>query len=143
MLSDTLVAFITRHARAIAQAWLRDVRTHATTPSYAKADERRLLERAEGVLSQFSKWLSGREDSQEVRRFYRELGRERRAMGFGLAEVLSSLTLLRKHVLTHPTGQSLWRGTLDVYRALELEHRVILFFAKAMYHTARGYSEAP
>lgn len=143
MLSDTLVTFITRHAHAIAQAWLQDVQTHATTPSYAKADARRLLERAKGVLSQFSQWLSGREDNQEVRRFYRELGRERRAMGFGLPEVLSSLTLLRKHVLTHPTGQAVWRGTLDVYRALELEHRVILFFDKAMYHTARGHNEAP
>lgn len=143
MLSDTLVAFISRHARAIAQAWLRDVRTHPTTPSYAKADGRRLLERAEGVLSQFSKWLSGREESREVRRVYRELGRERRAMGFGLAEVLSSLTLLRKHVLTHPSGPGDWRGTLDVYRALELEHRVILFFDKAIYHAARGYGETP
>jgi hypothetical protein len=63
-------------------------------------------------------------------------------MGFGLSEVLSSLTLLRKHVLTYPMDQGVWHGTLDVYRVLELEHRVILFFDKAMYHATRGYCES-
>ncbi|MBN2507486.1 MAG: NUDIX hydrolase [Verrucomicrobia bacterium] len=143
LLSDPLVAFATRHARAIANAWLHDVQNHPTTPSYARADTRRLLERVHGVLSHFSEWLANGDDRRDVRHFYRELGRERHAMGFTLPEVLSSLTLLRKHILTHSRAQDVWRSPLDVYRVLELEHRVILFFDKAMYHTARGYTSAP
>jgi len=30
---------------------------------------------------------------------------------------------------------------MEVYRAMELSRRVVLFFDKALYHTARGFAE--
>jgi hypothetical protein len=91
-------------------------------------------------LSQFSTWLSGLEDNQEIAGFYQRLGAERRDLGFELQEVISSLTLLRKHMLQQAMKLGVWKGALDAYRVLELDYRIMLFFDKAIYHTARGFA---
>jgi 8-oxo-dGTP diphosphatase len=142
LLSDALVAMISRHARAISQAWLQEVRTHPTTPSYAKAEPAKLLDYAVRALSQFSAWLLGSQGSREIAHFYQGLGAERRELGFALPEVVSSLSLLRKHMLRYATEHGVWHGALDAYKVVELDHRIILFFDQALYHTARGYAEA-
>ena len=35
----------------------------------------------------------------------------------------------------------MWATPLDVYRALELDRRIALFFDKAAYHAAIGFDE--
>jgi len=73
--------------------------------------------------------------------FYQMLGRDRRDNGFSLDEVLSALTLLRKQVWTHARQQGVWERPIDVYRVLELNRRIVLFFDKAIYHTALGFGK--
>lgn len=142
LLSDALVAMITRQAGDIVEGWLREVRVHPQSPHYAQLDPEQLRERAAHALSQFSDWLGVGCDRQEIVRFYQALGAERRAQGVELAEVLSSLSLLRKQVLQHATRHGAWRGALDAYRVLELDHRILIFFDAALYHTACGYHVA-
>jgi hypothetical protein len=141
MLSDALVSFISSHAREISDAWLQEVRRHATTPSYVRLDPHGLSERASAALSQFSAWLAGGEHEEEVRQFYRRLGAERRQLGCELHEVISSLSLLRKHILTYAMQHGVWDKSIDAYAVLELDHRIILFFDKALYHVARGHRD--
>jgi ADP-ribose pyrophosphatase YjhB (NUDIX family) len=138
--ANALAALISRHAHEIAQGWLDEVRSHPTTPTYGRTDPAILLPRAVSALSQFSTWLSGLEDNQEIAGFYQRLGAERRDLGFELQEVISSLTLLRKHMLQQAMKLGVWKGALDAYRVLELDYRIMLFFDKAIYHTARGFA---
>ncbi|MCK7512933.1 MAG: hypothetical protein MZV70_58880 [Desulfobacterales bacterium] len=91
------------------------------------ADRNAFRELAVGALSQFSRWLSGNEANREVAGFYRSLGSERRRMGFELNEVISSLSLFRKHISTYAMQHGVYRGALDAYSALELVHRIVLF----------------
>jgi ADP-ribose pyrophosphatase YjhB (NUDIX family) len=142
LLSDALVSLISRQARQIAEEWIGVVMTHATTPSYARADRRLLMEHAVSVLSQFSRWLSGNEDSAEVEIFYRTLGAERRRLGFDLPELISSLSLLRRQIRIHAASHGIWKGAMDAYSAVELVQRIVLFFDKATYHTVRGYLDS-
>jgi ADP-ribose pyrophosphatase YjhB (NUDIX family) len=139
MLSDALVALISRHARAIADAWLEEVRSHPATPSYARVTRALLRRRAVQALSQFSDWLSSGEEQDGLGRFYRELGAERRDQGFALNEVLRSLALLRQHMLRFAMERGVWHGALDAYTVVELDHRIIGFFDQALYHAALGY----
>ena len=74
-----------------------------------------------------------------MRGFYRALGQERKGQGFALSEVLSSLSLLKKHVWTYARTQGLWEKPIEMYRALELNRRIAVFFDKATYHTACGF----
>ena len=138
MLSDALVTLVRDHAEQIARGWLADVQSSPTTPSYRRADANGLLANAVTALTQFSRWLKGDRAEGEIRTFYRAIGAQRRAEGFGLHEVLSSLMLLRKHVWVYARHQGVWQRPLDVYRVLELDRRLVLFFDRAMYHIARG-----
>ena len=139
LLSDALVSSVTHQATQIATEWLADVTTHVTTPSYVRADRDLVMRRAVSALSQFSRWLSGNENTAEVADFYHTLGAERRRMGFELPEVVSSLSLLRKRIRIHAAHQGVWKGALDAYSAVELVQRIVLFFDVATYHAVRGY----
>jgi len=139
LLSDALVALVRHRARQIAALWLQDVRSNPTTPSYKDHDAQDLLARAAKALSQLERWLARGEAEKEVGAFYRQLGAQRRAQGFRLAEVHSSLSLLRKHVWSFARAQGLWQRPLDVYRAMELDRRLVLFFDRASYQVTRGF----
>jgi ADP-ribose pyrophosphatase YjhB (NUDIX family) len=141
MLSDALVNLIRDHATEVTRLWFEDVRSNPTTKSYRKIDRDNLFQRGYIALSQFGKWLKGSEADDEVKDFYRTLGRDRKAQGFQVHEVFSSLTLLRKHVWTYARGHGMWERPIDVYRVLELNRRIAVFFDKAMYHTALGFSD--
>jgi 8-oxo-dGTP diphosphatase len=139
MLSDALVTLIQERAEEIARLWLEDVCSNPTTRSYRTVDRDQLLERGSLAISQFGRWLRGRESADEVKAFYRILAKERKMQGFEAHELLSSLTLLKKNVWTFVRAQDVWKQPIDVYRLLELSIRMALFFDKAMYHAARGF----
>jgi len=139
MLSDALVALVGQHADEVTRLWHDEVRSNPTTTSYARIDPDPLFDRAFTAISLFGRWLKGTEADDEVRAFYRALGKERREQGFALHEVLSSLTLLRKHLWTYSRSQGVWQKPIDVYRVLELNRRIAVFFDKALYHTARAF----
>ncbi|UCF35231.1 MAG: NUDIX domain-containing protein [Phycisphaerales bacterium] len=141
MLSDGLVMLVKDRAEEVTRLWFDEVRANPTTATYRTVDPVQLFERGFTAVSQFGRWLRGREADDEVRAFYRALGQERKAQGFALHEVLSSLTLLKMHVWTYARNQGVWRTPLDVYRVLELNRRIAAFFDKAMYHTTRAFEE--
>jgi len=140
LVSDALVAVLHDHAEEIAALWLTDVRQAKTTSSYHRADTDDLRHNAITALAQFERWLGSGQAEGEIRAFYRRLGRQRSAEGFGLHEVLSSLMLLRKHIYACARGRGVWERPLDAYRVLELDRRLVLFFDRAMYHVARGFA---
>ena len=139
LLSDALVALIRDHAAEVSQLWLDDVRSSPTTLSYRTLDPDPLYEKCRVALSQFGRWLKGRGADDEIRDFYRSMGRERRRGGFAMHELLSSLSLLRKHVFTYARTQGVYQRPIDVYRVLELNRRIALFFDRAVHHVVRGF----
>jgi hypothetical protein len=49
--------------------------------------------------------------------------------------------LLRKNIWSFARRQGILERPIDVYRVLELDRRLVLFFDRAMYHTLRGFEE--
>lgn len=142
MLSDPLVSMIRDHASDIAHGWLDEIRRTQSTTAYLNIDTEALAERAAAALSQFSRWLTGHEADQEVADFYNAVGRERRGQGFSMRQVLSAIMLLKKHVWDFAREHGVWERPIDVYRVLELERRIVIFFDRAMYHATRGYEKS-
>ncbi len=139
MLSDPLVELIQAGAETVAHQWLEDVRRNATTPSYHTLKRDPLLGAAVGVITQLGRWLRGTEAPREVAAFYRTLMRQHKAQGIELHELISSLALLKKHIWEFVRSHGSWERTIDVYRGLELNRRVALFFDKATYHASREF----
>ena len=140
-LSDNLVELIEKNARIIAHRWIIDVGSNKSTPNYQKLKIDILYVRVMTVLSQFSKWLEGDYMNENIQIFYRNLGRKRKKEGFDLSEVLSALSLSRKHIWEFALSQGIHSKTIDIYRILELERRIVIFFDKAAHYVSKGYEE--
>ncbi len=139
LLSNKLIELIEKNSKSIAELWLKDVRKNRSTPHYHEFNEQKLLDRYQIVVSQFCNWLSGNYDKNEIRSFYFQLGRKRRKEGFALSEVISSLSLIRKYIWEYALSRRMWTKAIDIYMALELERRMMLFFDKATYNVSKGY----
>ena len=142
--SDAMYEIITRDAHIITENWIADVMQNPTTTSYASFDRDDIYPRAYKVVSQFGQWMLTPTDAMSaVWDYYRGVGRKRHEEGFKLAEVLSALSLTRKHIFTHvlPLGD-VWRKQFAMYSAIEFMWRVNLFFDKSAYYITLGYEEA-
>jgi 8-oxo-dGTP diphosphatase len=139
MLSDVLVELVEQHAEEVAKMWLADVRSNPTTRSYQRLDAAQLLPLATGAISHFGRWVKGDEGTVEVKVFYQALAGKRRAQGCPVHEVISALTLMRKHLWTFARSQGVWQRPVDVYRVLELNRRMVVFFDQAIYRVARAF----
>jgi len=141
-LSDKLVEVIDHNAGLMAGHWVNDVTTNKTTPAYHKVSHERLRERFIEDARQYVQWLTGKSGNKKIKGHYRELGARRREEGYSLSELLSALSLVRKHIWEFALSQGMWNKTIDIYRTLELDRRMVMFFDKASYHVCRGYEEA-
>jgi ADP-ribose pyrophosphatase YjhB (NUDIX family) len=139
MLSDALVALVEEHAEEICRRWLAQVHTNPTTPTYARLASPAVRGAALEALSRFCSWLQEPSAERTMEAFYFEIGRARARQGYPLAEVLSALTLLRKEIWAFAREHQVLASPLDVYRVMELSRRIVLFFDKAIFHTARGF----
>ena len=140
-LSDNLIRLIEKNAEIITKRWLEDVTTRKSTPSYAKSDPGTTFSRNKNVIKHFSDWLGDSYTNKDMKRFYMKLGQDRKNEGFSLSEVLSALSLNRKYIWEFALSQEMWNKPIDVYMALELERRMMLFFDRAAYYIAKGYEK--
>ncbi|MCU0371063.1 MAG: NUDIX domain-containing protein [Bacteroidales bacterium] len=140
-LSDKLLRIIESNAETIGKRWFEDVKSNKTTHTYSISDEHRTYQRFMKLLGQFSKWLGGTYSDLEIRDNYKALGKQRKEEGFMLSEVLSALSLIRKHIWEFALSHQVWNKTIDIYMSLELERRMVLFFDKASFYVAKGYEE--
>jgi len=141
-LSDNLIRLVEENSEAITRCWLGEIIKAKSTSTYANFDPETSFSRNKAVLRQFGKWLGGSYSDKEIKKFYRELGRDRKSEGFSLSEVLSALSLTRKCIWEFALSQGLWDKTINIYMVLELERRMMIFFDKAAYHIARGFEKS-
>jgi ADP-ribose pyrophosphatase YjhB (NUDIX family) len=139
LLSDHLVDIIEKNAQNIAEKCVMDVRMNWSTTGYHDFDSNRLFKRFFIILSQFGKWLGGFYTDNDIRIFYTKVGKERRKEGLPLADVLSTLSLIKKQVFTFTLSRGIWEKTINIYMSLELDRRIMLFFDKVAYYITRGY----
>ena len=63
-----------------------------------------------------------------------------RHKGVPLHELLSAIMLLKRQIWAHARSQGVWQRPMEMYRVMELQSRFAVFFDRAMYHSARGYT---
>ena len=142
LLAEDLVSVVAESADDIAALWLKDVRANPTTTSYSSVSDDEVLKTVSSTVTLFGRWLQDRSTEVEVRQWAHNVGLRRRELGVASHEVISALTLLRKHIWMYARSHGLWERMIELYRVLELDRLLVLFFDIAMYHTARAYSES-
>jgi len=137
--SNKLVQLIEKSAKQLSENWLSDVRKHPYTKTYHEYDEKELYNRAFDVYSRLSKWISRDTSKDEIYQHYVALGVQRRKEGFALSEVIQALIITRRHIWLKVMAEGFLDSAIDMYKALELNNRVVLFFDRAIHYTALGY----
>jgi len=139
LLSDRLIVLIEKNAEKIESLWVQDVTTNRSTSVFKSFDKSTLFKRIRKDLAHFGKWLGGYHRDTDVKEFYMKTGRESRKEGFRLEELLSAQSILKKHIWEFALSCGMWKKTLDIYTVLELDRRIVVFFDKVAFYTARGY----
>ena len=143
MPSDSLFHIINKDADIITENWVAEVQTHISTPHYATKSYDEIYEKAHKVISQFGQWIIHPEKEMiEIWQYFKKIGGERRGEGYRLSEVISALSLTRKHIFAHVFAQGgIWHKPLEMYQAMEFMSRVNLFFDRATYYISKGFEE--
>jgi ADP-ribose pyrophosphatase YjhB (NUDIX family) len=147
LLSDRLVETIRENAGIIVANWLHDVSMNRSTPTYRSCEPDRLSRRAYDVLWLFSTWAGefykdGAQRRVDIRGYFIGFGKEKRKEGFTLHEVLSALSLKRKHIWEFALSHGISKKPLDIYMAFEFDRRMMIFFDRATFYVSMGYMEA-
>jgi ADP-ribose pyrophosphatase YjhB (NUDIX family) len=142
LLSDELVSVVEANCQRIIDLWLNDIETNPSTGAYHQSDRSDLSAKALVIIGEFEAWLKGAKGERILREFYVSLGAERRRRGIPLEDIVSSLSLLKKHIWMFTYSFGVWEKAVDIYRMFELGERLVYFFDKAVYHTVTGYVEA-
>jgi len=118
-----------------------DVTTLQYTRSYWNVPREELQERAESICDRIGYFLGRRLPRERLASFYKRLGQTRREQGYGVEEVVMALMLLKRHVWLFVLQEGFLTTNLELYQALELNNRVVLYFDRAIYYVAQAYSE--
>jgi 8-oxo-dGTP diphosphatase len=139
LLSDELIRVARENAKKIIDLWLDDITTNPSTKSYHGLDRKDLFERASFIVDRFELWLKGEKTEQELKDFYFELARKRKKDKVLLEDLISSLSLLKKHIWMFTYSFGVWEKAVDIYRMFELGERLVYFFDRATHYTVVGY----
>ncbi|HQG24519.1 MAG TPA: NUDIX hydrolase [Syntrophorhabdus sp.] len=141
LLSDELVNAVENNSIKIIELWLNDIATNPSTKAYHTFDRKELYNRAMFIIGQFEVWLKGQKGETELKAFYNELGFQRKKDGIPVEDLVSSLSLLKKHIWMFTYSFGVWEKAVDIYRMFELGERLVYFFDKASYYTVMGYNQ--
>lgn len=141
LISEKLVKLIEKDADSLTNEWLADIQKHPDTPTYHKFDAKELYRRCFTIYSQLGKWLSNETTKADIAQYYIPLGKKRRTEGFAVSEVIQALILIRRRLWLKVLAEGFLDSALELNRALELNNRVVLFFDRAIFYTAKGYEE--
>ena len=140
-MSSRLVRAIEDHAEELTRGVLDDLATNGRTPAYHGLSRADLHDRVYDVYRNLGRWL-GDDVEEGVAASYGALGRERRAEGIPLEEVVYALILTKHHLRDYILRTGLAASAVDLYQEEDLHLRVDQFFDRAVYHTVRGYQAA-
>lgn len=141
VVATKLVKIIEKNSSTIAERWVDDVTTLQYTRSYWNVPREELQERAESICDRIGYFLGRRLPRERLASFYKRLGQTRREQGYGVEEVVMALMLLKRHVWLFVLQEGFLTTNLELYQALELNNRVVLYFDRAIYYVAQAYSE--
>lgn len=140
-LAERLVEVIESRANEIAKVWYRDAKESIYLPSIKKIPEDQALKIATTVYKKLSYWLLPSSE-KEIRRIYERFGAAMYRRGFRMEEVVMILVLVKRYLWLHLLEEGLMTTSLDLYQALDLNNKVVLYFDRAIYFSLVGYKEA-
>ena len=141
VLTGMLVEIIESDSDKIAKTWYREVKDSNYTPSIDSISEEDALKLATDVYRKLGYWLM-RTHAHEVKENYHRFGEQLYWKHFRMEEVVMTLVLIKRYLWLHLLEGGLMTTSLNLYQALELNNKVVLYFDRAIYFAIIGYKAA-
>jgi hypothetical protein len=141
VLEKQLVELIKNRETEMSQRWYRDLHESRYVPTMHNVSEDEGLRIATSVYRNLCDWLvQGRE--VDMKDTYQRFGESVFHRGFDMEEVVMLLVLLKRNLYLHLLELGLMTTNLNIYQALELNNKVVLYFDRAIYFGLIGYQDA-
>ena len=140
-LADQLIDIIENRSMEIAQKWYRETKSGNYVPSLQNVSEEEGLEMATTVFARLRHWMTP-EGQHEVKDNYVRFGESLFYRGFRMEEVVMILVLIKRYLWLHLLEQGLLTTHIDVYQALDVNNKVVLYFDRGIYFSLIGFREA-
>lgn len=142
MIYTKLVELIENNADELARRLVKDLHGMDETKGYRILSDDLLYKRVRDVYSKLGSWLSTeKHTSGEIRKVYTALGRKRYREGIPLHEVAMAFMLVKRHLWLYVREKQFFDSAFELYQALELNNKVVLFFDRVIYFVTLGYEE--
>lgn len=140
IVSNRFVRLIEENHQEIIEHFMNDVIRNKKTTAYRNMDPHDLYEIGSRVYRELSKWIERGLPKEEVKEYYRKLGKVRHSEGIPFSQFFQALVLLKRHMWLFIKRQ-LENEMTDYKQAMEVSDRVVLFFDRAAYYMLTGYEE--
>lgn len=141
VLAGKLVKIIETRSDEIAMTWYREVRDSHYLPGFANLSEEQALRMATNVYRKLGYWLVPASD-HEVKESYEQFGASMYHKSFRLEEVIMTLILIKRYLWLHLLEEGVMTTNLEIYQALDINNKVVLYFDRAIYFALVGYRAA-
>jgi hypothetical protein len=141
VLAEKLVEIIESRADDLSMTWYREVKESHWTPNVKNLSEEEALAIARRVYSKLSHWLIPQTES-EVQETYLRFGEQCYYKGFRMEEMVMLLVLIKRHLWLHLLEQGVMTTNIEVYQALDVNNKVVLYFDRAIYFSLIGFKKA-
>ena len=138
--TNRFVKLIEENHQEIIEHFMNDVFHNKKTVAYSKMDAHDLYEIGSRVYRELSKWVAKDLPKEEVKEYYKKMGKMRFNEGIPASQFFQALVLLKRHMWLFIKKQ-LDNEVTDYKQALEVSDRVVLFFDRAAYYMLTGYEE--
>ncbi len=139
LLSDELIRAIEANATRIIDLWLSDISTNPSTKGYRSFERAELVSKVRVAIGELQAWLKGKKGESELKSLSALLGRQRADEMVPLEELISAISLLKKHIFRFTSSTGVWSRPVEMYRVLELGERLVYFFDRVTYYAVAGY----
>lgn len=141
VLAEKLIKIIETRSDEIAMTWYREVKDSYYLPGFASLPEEQALRMATNVYRKLSYWLMPA-SGHEVKESYEQFGASMFHKGFQLEEVIMTLILIKRYLWLHLLEEGVMTTSLEIYQALDINNKVVLYFDRAIYFGLIGFREA-
>ena len=141
MLSDQLVKIIEDRENHLATNWFNDVMESPYTPHIKTFPRDEVLSIALKVLENLASWLKPG-SSSDLESTYKRFGEQLYYKGFSMEEMMMLLVLIKRHIWLHLLAEGIMTTNIEVYQALDVNNKVVLYFDRAIYFGLIGFKKA-
>lgn len=141
VLEDRLVEVINSKSTEVAKKWYHEVVESQYIPSLRNLTEEQGMDIGLTVYDNLCGWLTPT-GSKDIKDVYLQFGHSLYYKGFELEEVVQTLILLKRYLWLELLEMGLMTTDLNIYQALELNNKVVLYYDRAIYFALIGYKDA-